>query len=556
MRTISGVAASKGIAIGKLCIRQNPAEMKNMPPAADANIEIQRLYAARTAAERKINKLYRQALHKFGAEDSLIFKSHIMLLEDHEFFDHIQSHILHDHMTAESAVYMTAQHFYQFFSEMEDEYMRARDTDIRDVARHLLRYLNPDYAEQLNGMREKGIVAVEELLPSEAVTFNRRKVLAFLSKSGSRYSHAAILLRNAGIPYVVGLEDSYQALVQAETVVVDGFTGDVVLNPDTMALREYGEKQYEYFLHLHALHELRGCPSVTRDGYRIDIHANIGHVEDVQQVLDNDADGIGLLRTEFLYLGNNMDCSEEGQFQAYKKVLEKMQGKRVVIRTLDVSEEPEISQWRYGDRVNPAMGFRAIRFSLRRPDLFLTQLRAILRASVYGKAAILFPVVTSEEEVIKAKELLQQARASLEAEGIPVADKIEIGIMIETPAAVMLSDRLASMVDFFSIGTNDLTQYILATDRMNDSIASLYNPRHPAVLRMIDMTVANAKKHGIWTSICGESAADAELLRFYLAMGVEELSVAPSAVLELRRIVRQTTLGKHKDRIIQKYCNG
>lgn len=355
---------------------------------------------------------------------------------------------------------------------------------------------------------------------------------------------------------MVGLEDSYQSLVQAETVVVDGFTGDVVLNPDTMALREYGEKQYEYFLHLHALHELRGCPSVTRDGYRIDIHANIGHVEDVQQVLDNDADGIGLLRTEFLYLGNNMDCSEEGQFQAYKKVLEKMQGKRVVIRTLDVSEEPEISQWRYGDRVNPAMGFRAIRFSLRRPELFLTQLRAILRASVYGKAAILFPVVTSEEEVIKAKELLQQARASLEAEGIPVADKIEIGIMIETPAAAMLSDRLASMVDFFSIGTNDLTQYILATDRMNDSIASLYNPRHPAVLRMIDMTVANAKKHGIWTSICGESAADPELLRFYLAMGVEELSVAPSSVLELRRIVRQTTLGKHKDRIIQKYCNG
>lgn len=554
MRSIRGVAASKGIAIGKLCIRQPYAQTEHLLSSEDAQVEIQRLDAARIAAEQNIRQLYRQAFQKFGAEDSLIFKSHILLLEDHDFFEDIQKHILQDHVTAESAVYMTAQHFYQLFSKMEDEYMRARDTDILDISRHLLRYLNLENVEPLYESIGKGIIAVEELLPSEVVTVNRKKVLAFLSQNGSCYSHAAILLRNAGIPFVVGLKESFKGLVQAENVIVDGFTGDVVLSPDVMALREYSDRQYQYFLHLRALRELRGCPSVTKDGYRIDVHANIGHAEDVQQVLDNDADGIGLLRTEFLYLGSNMDCSEEGQFRAYKMVLEKMHGKRVVIRTLDISEEPEIGQWRYSDRINPAMGCRAIRFSLRRPGLFMTQLRAILRASAYGRVAIMFPIITSEQEIVRAKTLLQQAQKELSDQGIEVADRIEIGAMVETPAAVLLSDKLASHVDFLSIGTNDLTQYTLAVDRMNPSVTALYNPRHPAVLRMIDIAVKNAKKHGIRIEICGESAADSALLCFYLALGVDELSVAPSSVLEIRRMIRQITLGENKEHIIRQFC--
>lgn len=554
VKNIRGIAASNGIAIGKLCVRRSPLEMQSSP-VTDVRAEIQRLYAARTAAERNISRIYRQALQKFGTEDSLIFKSHIILLEDHDFFEDIQNNIVHKNMNAESAVWMTAQHFYRVFSEMEDEYMRARDTDILDIARHLLRYLNPTFEARLNEMDEKGIVAVDELLPSEAVTVNRRKVFAFISQKGSRYSHAAILLRSAGIPFVVGLGEGFEELDQVQNVIVDGSTGDIVLNPDTMAIKEYCERQNRYLQHRNALREFCGCPSVTQDGYSVGVYASIGHAEDVRQVMDNDADGIGLMRTEFLYLGSDIDSSEEGQFQAYKTVLEKMQGKRVVIRTLDVSEEPEVSQWRYGDPVNPAMGFRAIRFSLRRPDLFLTQLRAILRASIYGKVAIMFPVVTSVQEIIRAKELVYQERDKLLAEDIPVANKIELGAMIETPAAVMLSDLLAQYVDFFSIGTNDLTQYTLAADRMNDSVASLYNPSHPAVLRMIHMAVENAKKHGVRTSICGVSASDPELLPFYLAIGADELSVSPSLVLEMRKMVRQTILGQDMDQIIHKFCN-
>lgn len=555
MRLIHGMAASKGIAIGKICIWKNSEEMVYLSPASDIRAEIQRLQAARTAAERKISQLYRQALQKFGAEDSLIFKSHILLLEDHDFFDDIQKNIIQKHVSAESAVCMTAHYFYRFFSEMEDEYMRARDTDILDIARHLLCYLNPAFTERLAEVSTKGIIVVEELLPSEAVMVNRKKVLAFLSKKGSRYSHAAILLRNMGVPFIVGLGDSYSELMKAKNAIADGFTGDIILEPDAITEGEYRERQQQYILRLRTLRALRGCPAITKDGHRMDVYANISHVEDVQQVVDNDADGIGLLRTEFLYLGSNMDCSEDGQFLIYKTVLEKMQGKRVLIRTLDVGEEDEISQWRHGECVNPAMGVRAIRFSLYRPDLFLIQLRAILRASVYGQVAIMFPVVTSVQEILKAKELVYQAKKKLLAEGIPVAEKIEIGAIIETPAAVMLSDQLAQHVDFFSIGTNALIQYTLAADRMNDSAASLYNPGHPAVLRMIHMAVQNAKKHHIWTSICGESAEDPKLLCFYLALGIEEISVAPSSVLEFRKFIRQLTLGENKEKIIQEFCS-
>lgn len=554
MKTIHGVSASKGIAIGKLSLNKQTLEKVLRHPVTDINAEVNRLIAARTATERTLRGLHQKALRELGEEDSLIFQIHLMLLEDHDYFDSIKDSIVQNKVNAEYAVWMVSNRFYLLFSQMENEYMRARGDDILDISQHLLRYLNPAFAIRLERLSGRGIIAAADLLPSEAVRVDRKRTLAFVTRDGSQYSHAAILLRTMGIPYVVGLGEGFDELIHAECVIVDGSRGDVILDPDPAALHEYEERERKYQEHQKALRELKGCPAITKDGYRIGVHANIGHAEDVDLALENDADGIGLFRTEFLYLGSNANPTEDGQFEAYRKVLQQMKGKRVIIRTLDVGEEPGTSQWRYRDYENPILGIRAIRSSLQSRGVFMTQLRAILRASIYGKVAIMFPVITSEQEILDAKRMVRQAREELEAEGVPVAERIELGAMIETPASVIISDLLARHVDFFSIGTNDLTQYTLAMDRNNPAIAPYYNLHHPAVMRMIRIAVENAKKNGIWTSICGESASDPQLTQFYLSLGVDELSVAPSAVLEIRRAVRKTTLAAVQEETLHKFC--
>ncbi|XOQ47333.1 MAG: Phosphoenolpyruvate-protein phosphotransferase [Eubacteriales bacterium] len=539
MKILHGIGASKGIAIGKITLCLNIDNHIEKRTITDVEAELARLDEAKKASVEALNAIYAKALKRVGEANSMIFQIHIMMLQDEDFYGAIQTAIREEKLNAEYAVWQAGQQFSEMFSQMDDEYMRGRASDVIDISKRLIRNLDTRLANGLDSLSSPTIVAAADLMPSETVQMDKEMVYAFVTQEGSKSSHSAILARTMGIPAVVGLADQFNELSDGAEIIVDGNTGDVILEPDEATRTDYRAKQEEFIKHQQELKLLKGTKAITKNGVEMEINANIGHPEDVDLALENDADGIGLFRSEFLYMESNQFPSEEEQFIAYKTVLERMGGKRVIIRTLDLGADKQVPYLNLPHEENPALGLRAIRICLDRQDLFLTQLRALIRASAYGKLAIMFPMIISVDEVRQIKGLVEKVKNDLTKEKIPFDPHFEIGIMIETPASVMLSDELAKEVDFFSIGTNDLTQYTLAVDRMNHSISKLFDSRHPAVLRMIEMAAQSAKKAGIWVGICGESAADTSLTEFYVKIGVRELSVTPSAVLELRRAVQQ-----------------
>ncbi|WP_312692329.1 phosphoenolpyruvate--protein phosphotransferase [Caproiciproducens sp.] len=542
MKKIHGIGASKGYAIGALTLCVNIDDHIEKKGITDVSAELSRLEAAKEVAVEALNKIYLNALKRVGEANSMIFQIHIMMLQDEDYFNAIQDAIKNDKVNAEYAVWQAGRQFAEMFSQMDDEYMRGRSADVIDISKRLIRSLDKNLANGLDSLNTPSVVGAVDLMPSETVQMDKNMVLAFVTREGSKSSHSAILARTMGIPAVVGLADGYRELTDGVSIIVDGAVGDIILEPDTQTLTEYRKKQKDFENYQHELKLLKGTKAVTKNGTVIEINANIGHPEDVAMVLENDADGIGLFRSEFLYMESKNFPSEEEQFKAYKRVLEKMGGKRVIIRTLDLGADKQVPYLDIPHEENPAMGYRAIRICLDRQELFVTQLRALIRASAFGKLAIMFPMIISVDEVRQIKSIVEKVKKDLSDEKIAFAPDIEIGIMIETPASVMLSDLLAKEVDFFSIGTNDLTQYTLAVDRMNHTISKLFDSRHPAVLRMIEKTAESAKNAGIWVGICGESAADTSLTEFYVKIGVSELSVTPSAVLELRKAVQQIEL--------------
>lgn len=542
MKKITGISASKGIAIGKLTLCFSIDDRISKRNITDVDSELTRLNTAKETAIEALNSIYLNALKRVGEKNSMIFQIHIMMIQDEDFFGAIQTRIREEKVNAEYAVWQTGKQFSEQFAQMEDEYMRGRAADVIDITKRMIRVLDKSLSNGLDNLEGRTVVAAADLMPSETVQMNPVNVLAFITKEGSKSSHSAILARTMGIPAVVGLAGSFEELTDGVQVIVDGSRGEVLIEPDNEVLEDYRKQQAAFEQYQQELKLIKGTKAVTKNGIEIEINANIGHPSDVKMALENDADGIGLFRSEFLYMESSTFPSEENQFKAYQTVLQAMGGKRVIIRTLDLGADKQVPYLNLPKEDNPAMGYRAIRICLDRKDLFVTQLRALLRASMFGRLAIMFPMITSVEQVIEIKSIIEQVKQDLTKEQIDFAPDFELGIMIETPASVLLSDLLAKEVDFFSIGTNDLTQYTLAVDRMNHTIANMFNPRHPAVLRMIEMTVTNGKNAGIWTGICGESAADTELTEFYVRIGVKELSVTPSSVLELKKAVQQINL--------------
>lgn len=542
MKKIGGIAASNGIAIGKIKLIADVAKSVKKITVNDVEAELARLDTAKDEAIEELNAIYINALKRVGEENSLIFQIHIMMLQDEDFYSAIQDRIRDEKVCAEYAVWAAGQQFSNMFANMDDEYMRGRAADVLDISKRLIHELNPQLGASLNSLTEQSVVAAADLMPSETVQMDSDLVLAFVTREGSKSSHSAILARTMGIPAVVGLAENYAVLQDGMQVIVDGGAGEVILEPDDAALAEYRQKKEKYEQYRRELQQVKGTKAVTKSGIEIEINANIGHPSDADLAVENDADGIGLFRSEFLYMEGSTFPSEEQQFQAYKTVLEKMGSKRVIIRTLDLGADKQVPYLNLPKEDNPALGYRAIRICLDRRELFVTQLRALYRASVYGKLAIMFPMIISVEEVKTIKSIVEQVKFELTNEKAAFNPNVELGIMIETPASAVMSDQLAHEVDFFSIGTNDLTQYTLAADRMNHKIANLFDSRNPAVLRLIQMTAENGKKAGIWTGICGESAADTSLTEFYVKIGIRELSVTPSAILELKKTVQQINL--------------
>ena len=546
MLILTGKPVSDGIGIGPLALFRRAEVSTEVRPVADREAELARFREARDSAAGQLQALYARALETVGEEDAAIFEIHQMMLEDDEYTEGVENRIK-DGLNAEAAVEQTAQELAAIFRHMDDEYMRGRAADVTDVSRRVEQILcgaSPMDASSY----DKVVLAADDLAVEEIMHLDAKKILGVVLSAGSTSSHTAILIRNLGIPAVFGVGEPMIGEPEGLTAAVDGGSGRVVLNPDAATLTEMQEKQSRFQKGREELEMVRGQESVTRDGQKIEIYANAGHLADLPGVVDNDAEGIGLFRSEFIYLESDDYPTEEEQFSIYKKVLEAMPDKRVIIRTLDIGADKKADYFELEPEENPALGLRAIRICLTRPELFKTQLRALCRASVYGKLAVMFPMIISVEEVRKAKAMLWEARKELLSEGVPVADAIETGIMIETPAAALISGELAKEVDFFSIGTNDLTQYTLAIDRQQTNLDPFFDAHHPAVLRLIEMTVQNAHEAGIWVGICGELAADLSLTATFLRMGVDELSVASASVLPLRAKVRSLDMQTSENR--------
>ena len=537
MQCFQGKSVYKGIAMGPVVVlRKNDYQVKRTR-IEDAEAEAARVDVALKASQEQLQKLYDKAVKEVGEASAAIFEVHQMMLEDEDYLEAIQNMIRTEQVNAEYAVAVTGDNFAEMFASMDDDYMKARSADIKDISERLVRNLSGQGDVDLSSI-EPSIIVADDLSPSETVQMDKDKILAFVTVHGSTNSHTAILARMMNIPALIGVKMDLEALQSGVTAVVDGFQGMVTFDPDEETKAQTETKIQEEAEKLKLLQELKGKENITLDGRKINIYANIGSVGDIGYVMENDAGGIGLFRSEFLYLGRNDFPTEEEQFQAYKQAVQMMAGKKVIIRTLDIGADKQVDYFNLGNEDNPAMGYRAIRICLRQPEIFKTQLRALLRAAVYGNLSIMYPMITSTEEVKKIYEIVAEVEEELKAQEIQY--KIpEQGIMIETPAAAIISDKLAEMVDFFSIGTNDLTQYTLAIDRQNEKLDEFYNPHHEAILRMIQMVVDNAHKCGKWAGICGELGADATLTEQFVRMGLDELSVAPSMVLKLRKIVRE-----------------
>ncbi len=540
-RVLQGKSAFRGIAVGR--IKELKAEEISIPKetVADAEAERERFEQAREEAGRQLDSLYQKALADVGEENASIFEVHRMMLEDEDYLETIREEILTEKVNSEYAVAAARDKFSEMFSSMEDAYMKERAADVRDISERIIRILREKKnGEMYTGQSENAelcsdetpyILVAEDLAPSDTLQLDRNLVLAFVTRKGSVNSHTAILARTMNIPAIVMVKEAQG--IDGRMGIVDGAEGKLIVEPDEKTVEEYQREQKKEIENRKKLEALKGKPALTREGKRIKLYANIGGIQDAESALENDADGIGLFRSEFLYLKSRDYPDEEQQFQAYKAVAEKMGDRQVIIRTLDIGADKQIDYFHLDREENPALGYRAIRICLDRPDIFRTQLRAIYRASAYGRIAIMVPMITSLWEVKEVKALLGEVREELQGKQVPIGET-EFGIMIETPAAVMISEELAKEVDFFSIGTNDLTQYVLAIDRQNQKLERFYDAHHPAVLRMIKMVIDNAHKAGIWAGICGELGADLSMTERFLEMGVDELSVSPGMILAVK----------------------
>ena len=548
MEVFKGTAAFKGIAIGRIAEMNKADTIVRRTHVDDVDAEMARYMAAKEKAQEEINALREKAMIEVGEAQAEIFEAHAMFLDD--FDDSVDNIIREQQVNAEFAVAETGDNTAAMLAAMEDNpYMQARATDVRDVADRVIRILNGGGGES-NEFTEQVILVADDLAPSETVQLDKSKVLAFVTRQGSTNSHTAILARTMGIPAIIGVGDQLKPEYEGKEVIIDGGTGNVTIDADEDAKAHLLKKMEEQKKMREMLELLKGQPNETLDGQKIKVYCNIGGPDDVPAVLSNDAGGVGLFRSEFLYLNCDDFPSEEIQFAAYKKVLSDMGGKEVVIRTLDIGADKQIGYFNLPKEENPALGNRALRICLNRPEIFHTQLRALFRASAFGKLGIMFPMVTSVWEVKEAKKMCDRVREELTKEGIPFSEDVEIGIMIETPAAVLMSDRLAKEVDFFSCGTNDLTQYTLACDRQNADLGRFYNPHHPAVLRALKIVCDNAHKNGVWVGICGELGADLALTETFLSIGIDELSVSPRSVLPLRQKIRETDVSKVKKKVL------
>lgn len=543
MLVVKGKSVFSGITMGPLALFHRNTVSTARRRIKDTDAEVERFQEARLASIEQLKDMYEKAVQKVGEEEAAVFEVHQMMLDDDDYIDNIVTLISQKKINAEAAVEETAQQFSEMFRSMDDAYMKERAADVLDISRRIQVLLCGGEANDFSAY-DGVILAADDLAPSETLQLDTDKILGFVTSGGSTNSHTAILARTLGITAVVNTGTQLHTDVEGKTVIVDGFTGTVYLDPDSATLDKMKKKQAEAEERKIRLEAYRGKESVTVDGYKVNVFANIGNPDNVPQALANDAEGIGLFRSEFLYLENATYPTEEQQFEAYKKTVEMMEGKTVVIRTLDIGADKKVDYFDLKAEENPAMGMRAIRICLTRPTLFKTQLRALCRASAYGKIAIMFPMIISVDEVRRSRELLRQVQNELRHEGIAFDESMEVGIMIETPAAALISDELAKEVDFFSIGSNDLTQYTLAIDRQQTDLDNFFDPRHPALLRLIEMTVKNGHKEGIWVGICGELGADLSLTEDFLRMGVDELSVSPPAVLPLREKIGSINLSK------------
>lgn len=544
MKKFNGKGVYGAVAIGKISVFKKPDAAIKRVRVEDTEKEKKRVAQAKAAAAEQLRKIYEKALKEVGETNAQIFEIHMMMLEDDDYNESIENIIDSQSVNAEYAVALTADNFAEMFASMDDPYMQARSADVKDISNRMIANLTGAAADGAES-NDKMIVCADDLAPSETISLDKDKVLAFVTAHGSSNSHTAILARNMNIPAVIGVGDEFLAQINdGDTAIVDGFTGEIYLDPDEQTLAKMEEKRAADEEKKRLLQDLKGKENVTLDGKKINIYANIGSVDNIGAVLLNDAGGIGLFRSEFLYLENTDYPTEEQQFHAYKRVLESMAGKKVIIRTLDIGADKQVDYFGMKKEENPALGFRAIRICLTRPEIFKTQLRALYRASVYGDLGIMFPMITSVSEVQRVLAVCDEVKAELREQGIEYSENVELGIMIETPAAAVISDKLAPMVDFFSVGTNDLTQYTLACDRQNPDIEQFCDTHHEAILRLIEMSAENAHKNGAWIGICGELAADTTLTETFLRMGIDELSVSPTFVLKVRDAVRKCDLSK------------
>lgn len=538
---IKGIGASPGIAIGKALVLEHKEMVIEKKENVNVEVEVEKLNSAVDTSKKELSAVKEKVAKELGEEEAEIFGAHLLVLEDTEFIGEAENKIKNESLNAEYALNEVKDMFVSIFESMDNDYMRERAADVKDVTNRVLRHILGIKIIDLSNLSDEVVLIAHDLTPSDTATMDKKKVLGFLTNIGGRTSHTAIMSRTLEIPAIVGLSDVTDKVKDSDMIVFDGDKGIVIVSPEEDVVAEYQEKKRIFEEDKKALELLKGQPSVTTDGKHVELAGNIGTPNDLEGLINNDAEGVGLYRTEFLYMDSDEFPSEEIQFEAYKKVLEGMNGKPVVIRTLDIGGDKKLSYFEMEEEMNPFLGYRAIRLCLDRTDIFKTQLRALFRASVYGKLRIMFPMISSLEELLAAKAICEEVKSDLKAEGIGYSDDVEIGMMIEIPSAAVISDLLAKHVDFFSIGTNDLIQYTCAVDRMNQKISYLYNQFNPAVLRLIKMVIKNAHAEGKWVGMCGESAGDQMMIPILLGFGLDEFSMSPISILRARRLINSVS---------------